>query len=458
MSKKTKENLITIIDAPMGSGKTQAAINYINSSPGNKHFVYITPYLDEVDRIIAECPSKRFVKPECPNKHSRKITDLKKKLEKKENIATTHAMFSFFDERVMELCTEGNYVLILDEVADVIHPIENVHKEDMDFARECLLSLCENGMYEWSKKQAGYSNYGSRFSDFKRWADLGSLADYGNGSLILWLLPVKAFKCFSEAYVLTYMFDAQFQKYYYDLNEIKYKYMYIDGDSTETYCFSEQPRGYKNHHNYRELINIIDEPKLNNIGNGQTALSKNWYEQDLMTGGEQIAKLRNNALNFFKNKNVLYKDGKYVTSSSKHDLWTTFSDYKSLIAKGGGFSRGFIACNARATNKCKDRTVIAYLVNRFSNRTIYNFFSMRGIKIDDDAFALSEMLQFIWRSGIRDGKHITVYIPSRRMRELLIGWIKENSPEDCKPPVIEPPVAPMKKRKMERIEDWEENA
>ena len=37
------------------------------------------------------------------------------------------------------------------------------------------------------------------------------------------------------------------------------------------------------------------------------------------------------------------------------------------------------------------------------------------------------MLQFIWRSAIRNGEEIWVYIPSIRMRSLLKKWIQENS-------------------------------
>ena len=55
------------------------------------------------------------------------------------------------------------------------------------------------------------------------------------------------------------------------------------------------------------------------------------------------------------------------------------------------------------------------------------FFEQNGITVDEDGFALSEMLQFIWRSAIRDGKEIWVYIPSVRMRNLLEQWIEENS-------------------------------
>jgi hypothetical protein len=47
----------------------------------------------------------------------------------------------------------------------------------------------------------------------------------------------------------------------------------------------------------------------------------------------------------------------------------------------------------------------------------------KGIEIDADQFALSEMVQFIWRSAIRDDKEILLYMPSRRMRGLLKEWI-----------------------------------
>ena len=79
----------------------------------------------------------------------------------------------------------------------------------------------------------------------------------------------------------------------------------------------------------------------------------------------------------------------------------------------------------RAGNEYRDRTAVAYLVNKYFNPFIKNFFVSNRIEVDEDGYALSEMLQFLWRSGIRDGKRITVYIPSKRMRDLLNKWIKE---------------------------------
>ena len=63
------------------------------------------------------------------------------------------------------------------------------------------------------------------------------------------------------------------------------------------------------------------------------------------------------------------------------------------------------------------------MVNRFMDPNISKMFCMEKVAVNNDSFALSEMLQWIWRSAIRDGKEINLYIPSRRMRDLLTGWM-----------------------------------
>ena len=68
-------------------------------------------------------------------------------------------------------------------------------------------------------------------------------------------------------------------------------------------------------------------------------------------------------------------------------------------------------------------------MNRYMNPIVKNFFLQHGVAVDEDGYALSEMLQFIWRSAIRNGEEIWVYIPSIRMRNLLKQWIEENSPK-----------------------------
>jgi hypothetical protein len=55
-----------------------------------------------------------------------------------------------------------------------------------------------------------------------------------------------------------------------------------------------------------------------------------------------------------------------------------------------------------------------------------------SIEADETLFALSEMIQFVWRSRIREGHPICLYIPSERMRHLFTEWLHADSVADLK--------------------------
>ena len=42
---------------------------------------------------------------------------------------------------------------------------------------------------------------------------------------------------------------------------------------------------------------------------------------------------------------------------------------------------------------------------------------------DKDLWALSNMIQFVFRSRLRKGEPINLYVPSKRMRELFLKWL-----------------------------------
>ena len=56
---------------------------------------------------------------------------------------------------------------------------------------------------------------------------------------------------------------------------------------------------------------------------------------------------------------------------------------------------------------------------------IEQFFVAHGVAIDEDTWALSELIQWTFRSAIRENKPINIYIPSKRMRDLFIDWLKK---------------------------------
>ena len=56
---------------------------------------------------------------------------------------------------------------------------------------------------------------------------------------------------------------------------------------------------------------------------------------------------------------------------------------------------------------------------------IVKLLATKGSKMDLNLYALSEMVQFIWRSRIREGGEVQLYIPSKRMRNLLVRWMND---------------------------------
>lgn len=409
----------------MGAGKTSSAINFIKEAPDDVKFMYITPYLSEVQTVKEKCKSKNFVEPINYTKYTPKKIHLKALLNKGENIITTHALFHAFDNEIIDLCYAQGYVLFMDEVTNVVEQYQmekdgkNSDPKDVEvFLKEYVTLDPQTGLLHWKEELA---NYDGQYNVEKNLCDMESLALYGD-QIMLWLFPMKIFEAFRDSYVLTYMFDVQIQRYYYDYFGAKYKFLHIEGDCSDNFHFVEGRKTYMARYNYRELVNIIEEEKLNMIGDSDAALSKAWYMRN--KNNVLMKKLKNNTLNFFKNKKIVYDEqsGEWIKSNSDNNIWTTFKDYKSKLS-GKGYAKGFVPLNMRATNEYGDRTAVAYLINKYFNPIIKNFFASKGIKVDEDGYALSEMLQFLWRSGIRNGKHVSVYIPSRRMRRLLIDWL-----------------------------------
>ncbi|MGY0701841.1 hypothetical protein ACW6VA_11055 [Bacillus subtilis] len=400
---------IKIVDSIMGSGKTSAAIDMMNNSGTDENFIFITPYLDEVDRIKKSISSKQIYEPKVKKKGDKtqyKFESFHELLSQNKNIVATHNLFKNANDETKELILSGNYTLILDEVMEVVEQLR-VKKHDLTTLFESKLIYVEGGFVKWNEEKKDYE---TRYDDIRDMA-LNNNLMYFKDNILIWNFPADIFKLFKEVYILTYMFDAQIQRYYYDINNIKYqKYVseFIDGQ----YRFTKHNTEYESNlkAQLRNKIKIY-EGNLNTVGQLDYSLSSNWYKNK---SPYTIKKVKNNVFNYFNN---------IVKSSSDEAMWTTYSEHKNKV-KGNGYTKGFVSCNARATNDFKHKKHLVYTINRYVNTVLYNYFKEKyQITIDQDAFALSELVQWIWRSAIRDGEEITLYIPSLRMRELLIEWL-----------------------------------
>lgn len=402
---------IKVVDSIMGSGKTSAAINMINSSDEDTKFIYITPYLTEIERIKKQCSEKNFHEPTFKSVKGELVTkfdsfhDL---LMKQKNIVSTHALFSRANEITRDLIEAGGYTLILDEVMDVVEQV-NVKASDIKAMFQCKMIYEKDGLILWN--DVDHKDYDGLFNEVRDMARNQNLVKYKD-NVLMWAFPANIFESFKDVYVITYMFDAQVQKYYYDLHDINYEYYYATKINGE-YAIKQGSNKAEDKLKRLEIIKLIDiiDGNLNDIGKHRTALSKSWYTNKKPL----IDILKKNTINFFINK---------AKSKSSDNMWTTFKSTQSKL-KGKGYTSGFVPCNARATNDYKHKTALAYLMNRFSNPIVKGYFDSKGITIDEDKYATSELIQWVWRSAIRDGVPIMLYIPSKRMRDLLKQWMNE---------------------------------
>lgn len=416
------EYLVNVCNAICGMGKTSAAINMINEADPDEKFMYITPFLTEVKRIIKECRYKKFKQPELKKNeetgetHGSKMANMRYLIERGYNIVSTHSLFMNFNKDTIDLSRLNNYTLILDEVADVVSRYEDYKPFDLNtiFNTEKYAHVDEKtNLIIWDKE-----DYKGKFESFKGLCELECLTAYGkNNDIYIWNFPVSVFQAFSKIYILTYLFDAQPQKYYYDYYGVKYNYIYIKNDNLpgqqvnpKKFHFTDEKRTY-DISIYKDLIDIIDKEKLNDIGEKETALSKSWFYRSVNNGMSNL--LQKRVYNYFRN---------ICNAKTSNCLWTTFKDYRVDI-EGKGYKSGFVSLNIRATNDYINRNIVAYIANRYFEPNIKGFFISHNIEVNEDLFALSELIQFLFRSAIRKKEKITLYIPSKRMRNLLIRWL-----------------------------------
>lgn len=394
---------INVIDSVMGSGKTSWAIQYMNAAPVAEKFIYITPFLEEVKRIKECVASRSFEAPNNKNDEGRKMRSLKDLIVKGSDITSTHSLFQTADDELIELLTDTGYTLILDEVMDVIEPV-NVRAADIKKLEAAGDIIVDNNRVTWT----GDPQDDSRYRDIRLLAQAGNLF-YHRGKFLVWAFPPAVFKAFDKVIVMTYLFNGSLQRNYYDMFGFEYEFNAVKQNADR---FELTP--YDNRAERREdlfaLINLY-EGKLNDIGSRTNALSATYLRN---ADVDVLRPIRNNTYNFFYN----------IAGARKADVYySTLKEVEHGLAPRS-YKNTAIAVNARATNDYATKHVLAYLFNRYTNPHIKAFFQDNEISVEEDKLAVADLLQWLWRSRIRNGEEIQVYIPSIRMRSLLIAWSK----------------------------------
>lgn len=405
---------VKVCDAIMGTGKSSAAITYLNEHKDEK-FIYITPYLDEATRIKKGCPSLRFVEPsdKLGKYNFRKFEHTAALIKEGRNITTTHQAFKRYTPETLNDIREQGYTLIIDENVDVLEAFD-FHEDDLQLAIDAGYITEKDGVYSISNEEYKGKALHELFSLLKS-RELIKMTDKDNKSLFYWALPPELLTSFKDVFILTYLFEGQSLHHFMNIYNIPYEYIGIERTESGGYRFGEYP-GYTPEYVYhlKDMLHILDGERINEVGEDYYALSMSWFKKD----EDNVEKLKRNVYNCVNN---IWGD---IPADRK--LWGSYNGEFNKI-KGKGYAKAFLTFNAKATNAYRSRDCLVYIANLFMNVNEKKFYQMHGIQVDEDIYALSIMVQWIWRSAIRDGGEVHLYIPSRRMRTLLTNWIETTS-------------------------------
>lgn len=411
--------VITVIDRPCGFGKSTDLIRWIKTQKTSEKFLLVVPELGEVDRFLDALGSKCFETPivekDWVNEgYADNKTDvLIDILSRGKNVVITHALY----ERIKKFQhLLADYNVIVDEVPTVAKQVPTM------FGLGVFKNLLHNKKYikidpftqlitatsNWIVDAPDYTE--GTDNDIRKFMSVIQSADvyFISGTYCLMPLPEAFFTEPKTLRILTSLFEGTQLEHYM----IKRGYaFYLHTDPNELAQFKVQ-------------MNINLKVYMN------TAKIKAGYEA--MTSKD--AKNRKIAGNFIKNTmQMLKKEGlefppEFTLIACSKDAWfgkdenpnSNVTRLKTLTRLGNAT---YTAMITRGTNKFKDRNVLIMLGKVNLNPGLAEYLNMKTKKAKDQ-HALSELIQLIYRTGIRDQKEVFFITADEENIRLLKEFLK----------------------------------
>lgn len=414
-------NHVTVIDSIMGSGKTQWAIQQMNEADSGQKFIYITPFLSEVERVKTGVFSRKFLEPNNANDEGRKLRSLKDLIVQGADITSTHSLFKAADDELIELLTDSGYTLILDEAMDCVAPVDVKASDIRKLERAGDIEITDSKV-EWT----GDLTDDSRYMDIRLIAQAGNLFYY-RGKFLVWAFPPRVFNAVDDAILMTYLFDGQMQRCYFDMYGFNYELKSVR-KSEGRYELTDYVVKNERREELYSLISVLQDEKMNAIGNRKNALSVTYLKNMNKKGDLEFMKeIQDNLKNFFQNRAKAKRDDVYYSTLKEIEKIIQPKGYKEPRRKKADSDKKqspkvVIPHNTKATNEYSHKWAIAFIFNRYMKQDIKVFFQDNGVRVNEELYAVSELLQWIYRSRIRNGESIELYLPSSRMRGLLEKW------------------------------------
>lgn len=450
MFKRTEQHNYVIWDAMMSSGKTQRIISYMLNihnkgfvfGAKQDRFIYVSPYLAEAHRIAATTSigeaktakrvegkieydeslpqaALKFCHPTAQNKDGSKITGFVNLIENQANIVSTHTLLKSLSSLNVDV---SNYTLIIDEALEPYEVDATISGKELErFIKNNILSLDDDEMTlrfhreNFGRDGGSESVKDTRFEDFAEDCDKGLM--FKVGGRVYRQFDLSLIGKFKRVIGMTYNYKGSA----FDL------LLQNGGINPHIEYFGKTVDEIKS------LIKLNVDRKMNAVGvstNPKTmikdgnypVLTKAYFEKD--SEGKKVA-FPNITKYFYNQLYNMWLQRENIPVERR--LWTCYLDDKDAISKGSGrtnrFGTQWIAFNTRATNDYDETDHLAFLINPYRDPSIIKLLSSKGVKMGQDHYSLNILIQWMFRSALRQGKEINLYLPSQRMKDLLNEWL-----------------------------------
>ena len=425
------ETRTKILDSVMGSGKTTWIIDQINKNP-QEHYIIIVERQTEVDRLAEACPDLVSLSEISEQQNIRRLDALEQVAAEGRSIVSTHQLFSKWSDEFLNSVSHWGYQLIMDETLSDILSSVPIKSSDLNaYVKDRFIGCYAGNKFNKVKLLkpllSKYGDVEDRIINSDCYLfDIKNNADDPHYQLIQ-APRSEMFKLFKNILVLTYQFKGSLLRCYFDLHAIKYQLLSIKDGHTILY---KDELGL----NFRDKIYIYGG-KLNN-GFGTDIGSQCWTHKPV---NQKATKKRlRNIYNHWKKCDITPDQFLYTTQKKyqkqvhpvhirglKNKLNDDYSDAnkRKYMTAEDKRNVSYLSQTIRGTNDFSHKKFMAYMPNTFMDPQIRNFLTQHGVRIEEDSYALNRMIQWLWRGCIRNGQDMHVFVPSTRMRKLLVDWL-----------------------------------
>ncbi len=403
---------IEVLDAVMGSGKTTGIIKWMTDNPQNK-YLYVSPMLSEVEeRIPSACESLEFTYPNT-EEHKTKSIHLLELLKEGKNVSFSHSLFSDMTKEHLYWIKRHCYTLIVDEELNFIEAYKGGYGKDdivsLEKSGHIFVDVDNLGKVSWTwDNMEGETVY----SRLKRLCDLDMLyCAKRDRDMMVIHLPLELVSCTKRTILLTYLFEGSLMECFMKMRGVEISKF------TELGTYSD----YQAKLRARELIQFVETRTTKAVK--KLSMSYTWYSNSATK--EELELISKALLSMYRKS----PKGEFLFTSAK-DVGTRYDDKgrkrKRTILHKDIPDDQFLYSGAKATNIYAHKSMLVHAYNRFPNLVIRAYLQDYGTPPDEDRFALSEMIQWIWRSRIRNDEPIMLCVLNKRMEGLLKGWLFED--------------------------------